>query len=50
MNGRHVVAKCGIDIGQTVFAEDVFTNILNVDDRTCCFLCTKNMKKFHTMP
>lgn len=44
--GRHIVAKCDIDVGQTVLVEEPFVIGFEADDRTLCFTCLKQMKNF----
>lgn len=44
--GRHFVAKCDIDVGQTVVVDEPFASVYNAFDRSLCFTCALPMKNF----
>lgn len=44
--GRHVVAKCDIDVGQTVLVEENFVSIAAGFDRVNCFECLQIKQNF----
>lgn len=44
--GRHVIAKCDIDVGQTVLVEDNFVSFASAIDRIQCYTCLQAMKNF----
>lgn len=44
--GRHIVAKCDIDVGQTVLVEEAFVSCFDSSDRIFCFNCVTALKNF----
>lgn len=44
--GRHVVAKCDIDVGQTILVEENFVSIAAGFDRVNCFQCLQTKNNF----
>lgn len=44
--GRHIVAKCDIAAGKTIFLEENFVNSFDVTDRIWCSTCLMPMKNF----
>lgn len=48
--GHRIVAKCDIDIGQTVLVEETFVCAAEVLDRTLCSTCMKAVKNFIPCP
>lgn len=48
--GRHIVAKCDIDVGQTVLVEEPYAACFDSNDRTLCFTCMKPTMNFIPCP
>lgn len=44
--GRHIVAKCDIDVGQTILVEENFVSAAAGIDRANCFTCLSTEKNF----
>ncbi|XP_055296403.1 SET and MYND domain-containing protein 4-like [Sitodiplosis mosellana] len=44
--GRHLVAKCDIDVGQTILVEENFASIASGYDRVNCFECIQTKMNF----
>lgn len=44
--GRHIVAKCDIDVGQTILVEENFVSITAGFDRANCYTCLQAMQNF----
>lgn len=44
--GRHMVAKCDIDVGQTVLVEENYVSLTGNVDRVQCYTCMQSMKNF----
>lgn len=48
--GRHIVAKCDIDVGQTVLVERSFVSVAGSNDRVQCNTCLQTQKNFIACP
>lgn len=44
--GRHIIAKCDIDVGQVVIVTDVFATAATSNTTTTCRICTKTEQNF----
>lgn len=44
--GRYIVAKCDIDVGQTVLVEESFVSVAMCNDRIQCNTCLQTMNNF----
>lgn len=44
--GRHIVAKCDIDVGKTILVEENFVSYANAYDRIQCDTCLQTSKNF----
>ncbi|XP_031619051.1 SET and MYND domain-containing protein DDB_G0273591-like [Contarinia nasturtii] len=44
--GRHIVARCDIDVGQTILVEENFVSTFSSFDRINCYECMQTMKNF----
>lgn len=44
--GRHLVAKCDIDVGQMVLMEDSFASVAKSDEQMTCYNCLTEVANF----
>ncbi|XP_031624133.1 histone-lysine N-methyltransferase ASHR1-like [Contarinia nasturtii] len=48
--GRHLIAKCDIDVGQLILMEDSFAAIAKTDEQMTCYTCLREMENFIACP